>query len=82
MSTWPPWPSSRRVCSWRIEGLLPLPEPGAAKPPQPKEYRPMIIEQCHPVAYIEIKPDYSMRLRPLLELLQDAAVTHGDMVLG
>lgn len=42
----------------------------------------MIIEQCHPVAYIEIKPDYSMRLRPLLELLQDAAVTHGDMVLG
>ncbi|MDD3991219.1 MAG: hypothetical protein RBR20_08435 [Desulfobacterales bacterium] len=42
----------------------------------------MIIEQCHPVAYIEIKPDYSMRLRPLLGLLQDAAVTHGDMVLG
>ncbi len=38
----------------------------------------MIIEQCHPVAYTEIKPDYSMQLRPLLGLLQDAAVTHSE----
>ncbi|HDI59717.1 MAG TPA: hypothetical protein ENF48_05060 [Desulfobacteraceae bacterium] len=38
----------------------------------------MKIEQRHFVAYTEVKPDYTMQLRSLLGLLQDAAVTHSE----
>jgi medium-chain acyl-[acyl-carrier-protein] hydrolase len=38
----------------------------------------MKIEQRHAVAYTEVKPDYTMQLRSLLGLLQDAAVAHSE----
>jgi acyl-ACP thioesterase len=38
----------------------------------------MKIQQIHPVGYTEVRPDYTMQLRSLLGLLQDAAVAHSE----
>lgn len=38
----------------------------------------MKIRQHHTVAYTEVNPDYSLQLRSLLGLLQDAAVAHSE----
>ncbi|MEE4608375.1 MAG: acyl-ACP thioesterase domain-containing protein [Desulfobacteraceae bacterium] len=38
----------------------------------------MKMQQHHAVAYTEVKPDYTMQLRSLLGLLQDAAVAHSE----
>ncbi len=40
----------------------------------------MKIQQAHRVAYTEVKPDYTIQLRSLLGLLQDAAVAHSEQV--
>ena len=38
----------------------------------------MKIQQIHPVGYTGIKPDYTLQLRALVGLLQDAAVAHSE----
>jgi acyl-ACP thioesterase len=38
----------------------------------------MKIQQPHTVAYTEVNPDYTLQLRSLLGLLQDAAVAHSE----
>jgi acyl-ACP thioesterase len=40
----------------------------------------MKIQQTHRIAYTEVKPDYTIQLRSLLGLLQDAAVAHSEQV--
>ena len=40
----------------------------------------MHIEQHHTIAYTDVKPDFTMQLRALLRLLQEAAVAHSEQV--
>jgi len=40
----------------------------------------MKVEQIHTIAYTDVKPDFTIQLRALLRLLQEAAVAHSEQV--